>query len=77
MIVHLAFQVMVGIGTLLVAVSALWILLRKFRPQWLESRRFLQLLVALVPAGFIALEAGWIVTEVGRQPRAVARGRGP
>ncbi len=68
LIVHLAFQVMVGLGTLLALVSALWLVFRKLRPAWVESPRFLRLLVALIPAGFIALEAGWVVTEVGRQP---------
>jgi cytochrome d ubiquinol oxidase subunit I len=36
--------------------------------QWRNSRWLLQLFVWATPLGFIALEAGWIVTEVGRQP---------
>lgn len=68
LIPHLAFQVMVGIGTLLLGVSVFWLGARRLRPAWLEHRRFLWLLIALTPLGFVALEAGWVVTEVGRQP---------
>jgi len=66
--VHLAFQVMVGIGTLLVALGAwgLWRMVRK-RPLW-EPRPYLYALVAAGPLAFIAMQAGWVVTEVGRQP---------
>lgn len=67
-IVHFAFQIMVGIGTALLAFSLFWLAARRWRPHWLSTRAFLKLLVLLTPAGFIALEAGWVVTEVGRQP---------
>ena len=70
---HLAFQAMVGIGTLLAAVAAFWGMARWRRPTWLESRRFLWLLVGLTPLGFVALEAGWFVTELGRQPWIIYR----
>lgn len=66
--VHLAFQVMVGIGTLLAAVAAwaLWLLLRRRDPA--DRRPLLIALTACAPLGFVAIEAGWTVTEVGRQP---------
>ena len=67
--VHLAFQVMVGLGTALAALAAAWFVLRLRRrepPRWL-----LRIVVAAAPAGFIALEAGWLVTEWGRQPYSV------
>ncbi len=68
LIVHLAFQIMVGIGTLLAAISVLfWI----FRFKWkhaLTNSKFLKVVALCTPLGFIAVEAGWIVTEVGRQP---------
>ena len=67
-VVHFAFQIMVGLGTLLMLVSGFWLAARRFRPAWVESEGFLKLLVLLIPSGFIALEAGWVVTEVGRQP---------
>jgi cytochrome bd ubiquinol oxidase subunit I len=68
LVVHIAFQTMVGLGTLLIGVSLLAVWLKWKRGPLTESRRFLQLLVLCAPLGFVALEAGWIVTEVGRQP---------
>jgi len=65
---HLAFQVMVGVGSLLLLFSVFWLAARKLRPQWLEVPLYLKSLVFLSPLGFLALEAGWVVTEVGRQP---------
>lgn len=67
-IVHYAFQIMVGLGMvmLLIAVIYLFGLFRK--KGWLQKRWLLKLFVAAIPAGFIAVEAGWTVTEVGRQP---------
>ena len=67
-IVHYAFQIMVGIGGLLVLVGPLALCLRCWKPVWFYSRTFLRLLVLCAPLGFIAIEAGWVVTEVGRQP---------
>src|SRR4029077_6440007 len=67
-VVHAAFQIMVGCGSVLNAVALLgaW---RAWRRRALPDQRwFLRLLVACGPLGFIALEAGWTVTEVGRQP---------
>ncbi len=66
---HFAFQVMVGLGTLLI-VLGVWFLWRYWRDKEtaLDSRKMLWLAVLCAPMGFIALEAGWIVTEVGRQP---------
>ncbi|MFV9550877.1 cytochrome ubiquinol oxidase subunit I [Algibacter sp. PT7-4] len=66
-IVHYAFQTMVGIGTLLLVVGILFFIsLRK--KTWWQNNKFWLLFTWLAPMGFIALEAGWIVTEVGRQP---------
>lgn len=66
-IVHYAFQTMVGIGTLLMLAGILFLLSLK-KKSWFNSRKFWWLFVILAPLGFIALEAGWVVTEVGRQP---------
>ena len=67
-IVHLAFQLMVAIGAGLMALSvwAGWSVWR--RRQLPENRAFLWALVGSGPAVVVALETGWIVTEVGRQP---------
>lgn len=67
-VVHIAFQIMVAIGSLLfaLAVAVLWLLWRA--PQRLEHPWSLLLAIACTPLGFVAIEAGWTVTEVGRQP---------
>jgi len=69
LIVHTAFQIMVGMGTLMMA-TALWGAVRWWRRRGalFESLWFLRALVVAAPAGMIAIEAGWTVTEVGRQP---------
>jgi cytochrome d ubiquinol oxidase subunit I len=67
-VVHLAFEIMVGCGSVLAAVALLGALLAWRRRGLPDQRWFLRLLVACGPLGFIALEAGWTVTEVGRQP---------
>ncbi|MGA2412191.1 MAG: cytochrome ubiquinol oxidase subunit I [Candidatus Binataceae bacterium] len=66
--VHMAFQVMIGIGSALALVPlwALWLLWRQHTI--FDSAWFLRTLVAATPLGLIAVEAGWVVTEVGRQP---------
>jgi cytochrome d ubiquinol oxidase subunit I len=67
-ITHYAFQVMVGLGSLMMLAS-FWVLFRWVRKQEVaHDRPLLTFLALLTPAGFIAVEAGWIVTEVGRQP---------
>ncbi|GAB3173782.1 cytochrome ubiquinol oxidase subunit I [Telluribacter humicola] len=68
LITHVAFQIMVGIGMLL-ALGGLLFLLFSWRWQHLLSNKWwLWFIVLLTPLGFIAVEAGWTVTEVGRQP---------
>lgn len=64
-ITHFAFQIMVGIGTLLALAGGLHFF---FHVKNIFPRNYLRLLVLLAPLGFIAIEAGWVVTEVGRQP---------
>jgi len=67
-IVHAAFQVMVALGTYLAAVS-LWAgILALRRRDLCANVRLLRALAAAAPMGFVAIEAGWTVTEVGRQP---------
>lgn len=66
---HLAFQVMVGAGVALMALSAwFWIAFFRHRHTLLEQRTLLWAVASAAPLGFIGLEAGWFVTEVGRQP---------
>ncbi|HEY5823156.1 MAG TPA: cytochrome ubiquinol oxidase subunit I [Cyclobacteriaceae bacterium] len=66
-ITHFAFQIMVGIGMFLILLAVIYFISLK-RKDWLTQRWFLKLFVVATPLGFIAVEAGWTVTEVGRQP---------
>jgi cytochrome bd ubiquinol oxidase subunit I len=72
-IVHLSFQVMVLCGLAMMGIS-LWAAWRYWRNRrrssqaWLGSKPFLHAIVLAAPLGFIAIETGWVVTEVGRQP---------
>src|SRR5216117_1101202 len=66
--VHFAFQLMVALGTYL-ALVALWTGWRAWRGADLAHDRWLlRAIVLAAPMGFIAVEAGWMVTELGRQP---------
>lgn len=67
-ITHYAFQVMVGLGTFLAIVGLLYVTGITVRKKWLDKRWLLKLFVVSVPLGYLAIEAGWTVTEVGRQP---------
>ncbi|HEX6560343.1 MAG TPA: cytochrome ubiquinol oxidase subunit I, partial [Longimicrobiales bacterium] len=69
MILHIAFQIMVGCGFLLAAVGAIYWILQWRRRE--PERTLLRVLLMVSPLGFLALEAGWIVTEMGRQPWVV------
>jgi cytochrome d ubiquinol oxidase subunit I len=66
-ITHYAFQLMVGLGSLL-ALAALVYFISIRRKSWQQKRRFWLLFALLSPVGYLALEAGWVVTETGRQP---------
>ena len=67
-ITHYAFQVMVGCGMLMLGVALIYLMaLVRFR-KWFSKNWFLKLFAWATPVGFIAVEAGWTVTEVGRQP---------
>jgi cytochrome d ubiquinol oxidase subunit I len=69
-IVFWAFRLMVGLGGLMVAagVGSLWLRARGrlFSARWLQWA-----MLAMGPSGLIALLAGWVTTEVGRQPYTV------
>jgi len=66
--VHIAFQVMVGLGSFMALVAA-WALALMVRRRDLRAHPWLlRALGVAAPMGFICTEAGWVVTEVGRQP---------
>lgn len=68
LIVHIAFQIMVAFGFFLAAVGIVFWLLRWKWKMHLFSQWFLYIIAVSTPLGFLAVEAGWTVTEVGRQP---------
>jgi cytochrome d ubiquinol oxidase subunit I len=67
-ITHYAFQIMVAIGTLLVLIAITYIIQLWRKKAIVDQKWMLWLFVLAIPLGYIALEAGWVVTEVGRQP---------
>jgi cytochrome d ubiquinol oxidase subunit I len=66
--VHIAFQVMVGLGSFMALVAAWALVLMVRRRDLTDHRWLLRALAVAAPMGFICTEAGWVVTEVGRQP---------
>jgi cytochrome d ubiquinol oxidase subunit I len=72
-VVRVAFQVMVGIGTLLALLGLVYLWVRIRWKRLPDSRWFYLAAVAAGPLSVVALVAGWVVTEVGRQPWVVYR----
>jgi cytochrome d ubiquinol oxidase subunit I len=72
-IVRIAFQTMVGIGTVLALIGVVFVAIWIVRRRLPESPWFYRALVAAGPLSVVALIAGWVVTEVGRQPWVVYR----
>lgn len=66
-VVFWSFRVMVGLGIAMAAAGIAGLVVRLrgrlWRARWLQ-----RVMVLLAPAGFIAMLAGWLVTEAGRQP---------
>ena len=67
-ITHYAFQIMVGLGVVMLLIALCYFIAIFKKKSWLWSKWLLMLFVIATPMGFIAVEAGWTVTEVGRQP---------
>lgn len=65
MLTFLSFRVMVGLGTLL-PILCIWAFLR--RNKLTETPRLLKAMIFAIPLPYLAIEAGWVVAEVGRQP---------
>ena len=70
-VVRMAFQTMIAIGTALVLLAAIHLFAWWRRKPLYRSRWFLVVVAAAGPLSIVALEAGWITTEVGRQPWVV------
>ncbi len=69
-IVFWTFRVMVAIGIVMAAIG-LWSGWQRLRGRLYDSRLLKWAVVAMAPSGFVAVLAGWITTEVGRQPWTV------
>jgi cytochrome bd ubiquinol oxidase subunit I len=68
---HWAFQTMIGVGTLLALAVVVYWVARWRHHDLLERRWFLRFAAVAGPLAVVALEAGWVATEVGRQPWVV------
>src|SRR5919202_2029871 len=66
-VTHIAFEIMVGAAFAMIGLGA-WFWFALWRYRSIENMWLLRALALGSPLGFLALEAGWIVTEVGRQP---------
>lgn len=68
--IFFSFRIMVGIGMLMLfaGMAGLWL---AWRRRLFDTRWYHRYLVAMIPSGFIAVLAGWITTEMGRQPYTV------
>ncbi|EPF2242033.1 cytochrome ubiquinol oxidase subunit I [Citrobacter werkmanii] len=69
-IVFWSFRIMVGMGVLMIALGICSVWLR-WRKRLYHSRPFQWFALSMGPAGLLALLAGWVTTEVGRQPWVV------
>lgn len=67
-ITHVSFQLMIFIGMFLAAVGVIFLLAYWKWKFILEKKWWMNVLIISIPLGFLGVELGWIVTEVGRQP---------
>jgi len=68
---RIAFQIMVGIGTMLALLASVFLAIWLRCKRLPESTWFYRALVLAGPLALVAMIAGWVVTEVGRQPWVV------
>jgi cytochrome d ubiquinol oxidase subunit I len=69
-IVFWSFRIMVGIGFLMLGIG-LWSLWARLRDRLYDSKLLHRAALVMGPSGFVAVIAGWVTTEVGRQPYTV------
>jgi cytochrome bd ubiquinol oxidase subunit I len=65
--VFLSFRLMVGLGLLFIFLAVVG-LVKALRGRLETSPRFLRLMLLVIPLPYIAIQVGWLVTEIGRQP---------
>ena len=69
-IVFWSFRIMIGIGFAMLGIG-LWSLFRRWKGGLYEATWLQRVMVLMAPSGFLAVLAGWVTTEVGRQPFTV------
>ena len=69
-VVFWTFRVMAGLGMLMILMALIGVLLRS-RERLFENRLYQRFVILMGPMGFVSLIAGWMTTEVGRQPWVV------
>jgi len=69
-VIFFSFRIMAGLGMLMILTGLLGLVLRRNGALY-RNRLFLRLVLCMGPTGLIAMLAGWITTEVGRQPWVV------
>ncbi len=69
--IRIAFQLMVGIGTLLALLGVIYVVFRWRRGRLPDSKWFYLAVAAAGPLSLVALLSGWVTTELGRQPWVV------
>ena len=69
-IIFWSFRIMVGIGLLMLGIG-LWSLIARLRRKLFDWRALHRAVLVMGPSGFVAVIAGWVTTEVGRQPYTV------
>jgi cytochrome d ubiquinol oxidase subunit I len=67
-ITHVSFQIMVALGMAMAAISLLYFFILWKKRDFKKNIWLMKLFAVATPFGFLAVEAGWVVTEVGRQP---------
>ncbi|HVW97037.1 MAG TPA: cytochrome ubiquinol oxidase subunit I [Mucilaginibacter sp.] len=67
-VTHFAFEIMIAIGSAMMLAGIIYFIALWKKRTWFSRKWFLKLFILSTPLGFIAVEAGWTVTEVGRQP---------
>lgn len=67
-VVHYSFQIMICFGVVMMLMGGIYLFSLYKKKEWMTKPWFLKMFFIATPFGYIALEAGWTVTEVGRQP---------
>ena len=68
--VYLSFRVMAGLGALIAGLAFLAMLMPRWK-RFVDFKIFLYIMVAAIPLPYLAIQLGWLVAELGRQPWAV------